>query len=769
MNNKILTCVCFLLIHIFSYSQNVTLSGFIYDSQSHERLINAMVYEANSRVVGISNEQGYYSIPFHKGLKEIKISLVGYTPDTFRLNLTKDTVLNFFLKENAVLGQVTVTGQSSRLSYNGSKVQVAQLSKLPAMGGEADVMKTLQFLPGVQSTSEGQAGFSIKGGDDYQNLVLLDGVPVYNSNHLFGFFSIFNEKAIQDITLYKGDFPAKYGGRLSSVVDIQTKEGNAKKFTGSVSVGLLAASADVEGPLINDKTTFFLSGRQSYLGFIADPIIKYFSGYEAANYGFGDINAKITHRFDQKNKLIFSFYRSYDFGQTSSKDAAFYFNQHESVNWGNSLSSLTWNRVINSKLFLNTLAHYSRYNYSSSNSYGQTDNNYYTSTQSDYQSTIHDIGINTNLTWFRSSAVTLKTGLGYTFQKFLPGVESYYSTNINSSGDPYQLTDTVGNLSNQSHEIDFYTDNDFQLRDNLMLHAGFRYVLYKNSRFYSHIEPRLNLEYSLGRAKFGLSYTLAHQYNHLLTTSEINQATDLWVPSTKDVKPERAIQYSFSVEYPLNNEFTVSAEAYCKVFHDLLAYKDGASYLTSTSWEEMVTKGRGNARGISFTLEKRMGHTTGWIAYTLSKAERRFDEINNGEPFPFSYAHRHDFKVVLLHQFSPRFDASCAWFYHWGNYVSYGTVMDEGEYIYLKRNGYELPAFHRLDLSLNYHIKKRKLEHVISLSVYNAYNRKNIYNIEFYNNYFFPSSNSYKEPIYFIKEKSLFPIIPSVTYRINFN
>ncbi|MDP4189887.1 MAG: hypothetical protein Q8905_17710, partial [Bacteroidota bacterium] len=340
-------------------------------------------------------------------------------------------------------------------------------------------------------------------------------------NHLFGFFSIFNEKAIQDITLYKGDFPAKYGGRLSSVVDIQTKEGNAKKIAGSVSVGLLAASADLEGPLINDKTTFFLSGRQSYLGFIADPLIKYFSGYDAANYGFNDINAKITHRFDNKNKLIFSFYHSYDFGQTSSSEAALYFNQHESVSWGNFLSSLTWNRVINSKLFLNTLAHYSRYNYASSNSYGQTDNNYYTSTESDYQSTIHDIGINSNLTWFRSSAITLKAGLGYTLQKFLPGVESSYSTNINSNGFPYQLTNTTGNLSNQSHEIDLYNDNDLQLKDNLMLHAGFRYVLYKNSRIYSHIEPRLNLEYSLGKTRFNLSYTLAHQYNHLLSTSEI--------------------------------------------------------------------------------------------------------------------------------------------------------------------------------------------------------------------------------------------------------
>ncbi len=760
-------CICFLLINLFAYSQNFTISGFIQDAQSKERLINATLYNINTQKVSISNEQGYYSTEVGKGLAVLKVSYVGYTPDTLRIQVKNDTFLICGLKSSNKINEVTVTGQSRPLSYNSENILASELAKLPVIASEPDILKTLQLLPGIQSTSEGQAGFSVMGGDDYQNLVLLDGVPVYNPYHLFGFFSIFNDKAIQDITLYKGDFPARYGGRLSSVLDIQTKEGNSDHLCGSASVGLLASSGNLEGPLFGQNTTFFVSARVSYLDIVAAPLIKYFSGYDAASYQFYDVNAKITHRFSNKDKLIFSFYNSYDYGSTSNADDFSYFFQDQSLSWGNWLGSVTWNHIINSKLFLYTISHYSQYNYFSGNSYDQEFNTSSSNTTSNYQSTIYDAGINTNLTWFHSSVLTMRAGIGYNLQIFRPGVESTYSSDLNSTGQLFNESNTVGNVLSMSNEIDCYSDNDIQIHKNLILHAGLRYTEYKNNVFYNNVDPRLNLEYFKERLKLGLSFTVAHQYNHLLTTSSISEATDLWVPSTTGVLPEEAMQYSLNSEYRLNNTYTLKGDLYYKTFNNLLAYQDGASYLSATSWQDVVTSGTGFSRGLCLTLEKKEGNTTGWITYTLSKTQRQFALINNGNPFPFDFDHRHDFKVVLMHKFSAKFEGSCTWVYHTGNYVNYGNVLDEGLYVYVSRNGYELPAYQRLDLDINYHVRKKNRESIFTFSIYNAYNNKNIYNIEYATNLYLNGVGP-NQPAYIVIQQSLFPIIPSLSYKINF-
>ncbi len=765
---KVLAYIYFLLLSILSYSQNLTLSGFIYDSQSKERLINATIYNIDAHSGCNSNEQGYYSLTVQKGLTILKVSYIGYSPDTFKIQIHTDTFIIFHLHPSDTIREITVTGQSSHLSYNAEKIQISVITKLPVIAGEADIMKTLQLLPGIQSTSEGQAGFSVMGGDDYQNLILLDGVPVYNPYHLFGFFSIFNDKALQDITLYTGDFPARYGGRLSSVLDIQTKEGNSDHICGSTSVGLLASSANLEGPLFNNKTTFFISGRISYLDFIAAPLIKYFSGYDAASYQFYDVNAKITHRFNNMDKLIFSFYRSYDYGQTSNADDYSYFIQDQSVSWGNLLGSITWSHIVDSKLFLNTIAHYSKYEYFSGNSYDQSFGNSSSTSQNKYQSTIYDAGLNLNMTWFNSSILTMRGGVGYTFQMFYPGVESSYSSNINSTGQLFQESNSVANMLSRSSELDCYSDNDIHVLKNMTLHAGLRYTIYQNAIIYNNLDPRFNLEYNSGKLKIGLSYTLAHQYTHLLTTSNIAEATDLWVPSTKGILPESSMQYSINSDYLLNKSFIIKGVVYYKKFTNLLAYQDGASYLTATSWQDVVTTGTGFSRGLSLTIEKKIGKTTGWITYTLSKTQRQFTLINNGNPFPFDFDHRNDFKFVLMHSFSTKLDGSLTWLYHTGNFVSYGNIMDEGMYVYVSRNGYELPAYQRLDLDLNYHIRTKKRESIITFGIYNVYNYKNIYNIEFFNNNILNGIGP-NQPAYIVIQQSLFPIIPSITYRINFN
>ncbi len=761
--NKILIYIYLIILNANLYSQKITISGFIYDTNSHERLIGATVYDNESHITLTSNQEGFYSVMVHKEKVSLRCSYVGYFPDTINLNLKKDTILTIFLKSSNELAEVTIAGESNPLSYNAVKIETRQLAKLPVMGGEPDILKSMQLIPGVQSTSEGQAGFSVKGGEDYQNLVLLDGVPVYNPYHMFGFFSIFNEKAIQDITIYKGDFPARYGGRLSSVLDIQTREGNSSRYCGSASVGLLAASANVEGP-INNKTTFFISGRQSYLNLLASPLIQYFSGYNTASYGFYDLNAKITHSFSNRDKLILSVYRSHDSGNTTDSEESFYFNEQDGVTWGNLLGSLKWNHIINSKLFLNTISHYSSYNYTSSSYYGQYDNSEYENTQTNYQSQIFDAGINTNLTWFQSTGCTWLTGAEYIHQTYIPGVTSSFNTNINSIGQPEQTENETGNLKSNSNQFDLYVQGDFRFLKKLELHTGLRYTMYKDIAIYNNIEPRFNLEYTFKKIKAGFSYTLANQYNHLLTTTQINEATDLWVPSTTGVPPEQSVQYSLNFERPVTGNYLARVELYYKTFSNLLAYQDGASYLNSSSWQDIVTEGVGYSRGITLTLEKKYGNTTGWITYTLSKTERRFDLINNGGSFPFDYDHRHDLKIVLLHHFSSRFDAGCNWIYHTGNYISFGNQMDPGQYIYVTRNSYELPVYHRLDIDLNYHIKKTNWEHIITLSIYNAYNHKNIYSIQYVYNEGFQNL-----PAYFIMEKSLFPVIPSLTYRINFH
>ena len=280
------------------------------------------------------------------------------------------------------------------------------------------------------------------------------------------------------------------------------------------------------------------------------------------------------------------------------------------------------------------------------------------------------------------------------------------------------------------------------------------------------MEPRLNLEYQSGKAKLSLSLIMAHQYNHKLTSSRISQATDIWVPSTHNYGPEKSMQYSLNGEYPLGENLVVSAEAYYKTFNNLVAYQDGASYLTTSRWDSMVTLGSGASRGISVTLEKKNGRNSGWVSYTLSKTTRRFDQINYGVAFPFAYDHRHDFKIVLLHRFSSRWDAGCAFLYHSGDHVTYGSVMDQMTYLYVKRNGYQLPAYQRLDVSLNYHIQSRRIEQIITFGIYNTYNQKNTYNIEFeFNDHWNSDPNG---PTYFVTQKRLFPIIPSLTYRINF-
>ncbi len=756
-------------------SQKVTISGYISDMSNTERLINATIISINNNRYCTTNDQGFYSLTLKKGTVALCVSYVGFSPMLTNFVANGDTVVNFALTPNSSIEEVVVTSDTRQLPPNIQKISISQIAKLPILVGEPDVMKTLQLMPGVQSGSEGHTGFYVKGGEDDQNLILLDGVPVYNPNHLFGFFSIFNERAIQDITIYQGNFPAKYGGRLSSVVDIQTKEGNGRKLSGSASVGALATTLNLEGPLLSNKTTFFVSGRISYLEFFATPIVEHFTRYNAAGYRFYDYNAKITHRFNNKHKLIFSHYRSIDYGftdesrQESAMAQVSNYQWQETTAWGNRIFSLAWNYAINPRWFLNTVANYSMYDY-----LYDTQNNFGSGTQTDMlynqaSSVITDKGIRTNLTWYASPKSTLRGGIGSNLLTFLPGVEVIRKSNLtiyDQLGHPINvdIDTTLGNTRISPIEVTAYIENEIKLGETFTFTAGLRYVNYHNHSMYQVLEPRINLAWRLGTAGLNASYAEASQFNHLLATSKISQSTDLWVPTTRIIKPEKSRQLSLSINYPLTKTVGFSAEAYYKTLSGLVEYQEGSSYFTSAaSWEDKVTFGKGKSYGLIFTLEKKTGKTTGWISYTLSKSVRQFNDLNLGQEFPFAYSRPHDFKLVLMHKFTDRLDASSTWVYHTGNNLTLGDVKYFGVFLYLQRNSYRLPDYHRLDVNVNYHFRAKHLEHSISLGTYNAYNRKNIYSLEYYHAYNYAIGDRY-----FVRERPLFPIIPSLTYRIKF-
>jgi outer membrane cobalamin receptor len=756
-----------------SLAQKITISGYVSDITNGERLIGAIIFSVNNNKYCITNEQGFYSLTMGENeTVSLQASYVGYDHLVTTFKLKADTVVNFLLSSTTTLNEVVVTSNISRLSPNIQKISIHQIEKLPVLVGEPDVIKTIQLLPGVQSGAEGHTGLYVKGGEDDQNLILLDGVPVYNPNHLFGFFSIFNERAIQDITVYKGNFPSKYGGRLSSVVDIQTKEGNGKKIEGSASIGALATTMNLEGPLFGNKTTFFISGRISYLELIGTPIVKHFTNYNSAGYRFYDYNGKITHRFNNKHKLIFSYYRSYDYGYTNEMrqetalSQASNYQWEETTEWGNHIFSLAWNYAITPSLFMNTLANYSIYGY-----LYKTKNQYGYGTQSDMlsnesSSSIKDKGLQSNLTWYNSPKSTLRAGIGYNLLTFVPGVDIIRLTNIeilDQFGNPINVNidTTLGHNKYQPIEFAAYIENEIKFGELITFTPGLRYVYYNNHCSFQEFEPRLNLNLRMGKADFNGSYTESNQFDHLLETSKVSQSTDLWIPTTKNIKPEKSRQISLSMEYMLSKGIEFSAEVYFKQLSNLVEYQEGASYYTTAiSWEDMVTFGTGKSYGIIFNFEKKYGNTTGWISYTLSKSLRKFAELNNGEEFPFAYSRPHDFKIILTHKFSERFDASCTWVYHSGNNLTFSNVKYFGYYLYLKKNSYRLPDYHRLDININYNFRSKHLEQNISLGAYNVYNHKNIYSLEYY--------YSGIDKRYYIRERPLFPIIPSLTYRIKF-
>jgi outer membrane cobalamin receptor len=763
-----------------AYSQEKqSISGYISDSKTGERLIGAHVYVKELKQGTATNLYGFYSLTLPKGEYDLQISYIGYKSISQKVKLEADQILNIDLQPSTDLEEVVVTAESSREEFRETLMSTNRLSMktvemLPVLLGEKDIIKTLQLLPGVQSGSEGSSGLYVRGGGPDQNLILLDGVPVYNSSHLFGFFSVFNSDALNSVTLTKGGFPARYGGRLSSVLDIRMKEGNMKKVTGDVSIGLISSRFNIEGPIKKDKTSFMLSARRTYIDILLMPLIKAQSDGNKAGYFFYDINAKINHKFSEKSRLYLSAYNgldkfysknndTYNIDDTKLKD-----NYDSNLNWGNRIAALRWNYILSPKMFMNTTATYSRYNFEmeyKSEYQNLTAENKIRDeiNQSKFLSNIEDYAVKFDVDYIPNPNHYIKFGLGNIFHKFRPGANQFKS---NTEKDV-----TVGAKNIDAKEFYSYIEDDIKINDVLKFNVGLHFAgLSVKDKNYFSLQPRISGRYLLNdRMSIKASYSRMNQFLHLLSNPTVGLPTDLWVPSTNKIKPELSDQYSLGYSTKLNDKFDFSVETYYKTIDNLIEYGDGTSFFgVDDNWENKIVVGSGEAYGIEFLLKKKVGKTTGWIGYTLSKSNRQFPNVNQGKSYPYKYDRKHDISVVFMHKFSKKFDIGANWVYGTGNAFTLGTEtysvrFPDGSERSVEnvpeRNNYRMHDYHRLDIGFNFHKQKKKTYRTWTISVYNAYSRKNPFFLYFKND----DRKGRK-----LKQVSLFPILPSITYSLKF-
>ncbi len=775
---KLLLLVCGTAL--VGQTKQYTISGYVSDAGSGEKLINANIYEPQGLIGSVSNTYGFYSLSLPAGQYTIVYSFVGFETQRLDVNLSQDKEININLAYATAIGEVTVVGGAvnNRLEDTQMSKEVITMEtvkSLPAFMGEADVIKTMQLLPGVQSGNEASSGLYVRGGGPDQNLILLDGVPVYNANHLFGFFSVFNTDAIKNLTLYKGGFPARFGGRLSSVVDIRMKEGNEKEFHGGVQLGLIASKFHLEGPIQKDKTAFHISGRRTYIDVLTRPLMP---KDDFGGYFFYDLNAKVNHKFSDRSRIYLSAYTGRDkaFSQYEDNYADEAFNDKSYMFWGNITTALRWNYVFSNKLFSNTTVTYSQYKFNVENEATSKENNQIVDeTYYKYKSGINDVSYKMEFDWYPSNAHEIKFGVNYIYHTFNPGVEAFRSKS--DYEQPYNRT--FGDDKIYGHEMNLFMEDNIQLADRLKANVGLHFSGFNvENSFYTSIEPRVSMRYlASDKITVKAAYSKMQQYLHLLSNSTIGLPTDLWLPVTDKIKPQLSHQYAVGAVYSPFATYTFSVEGFYKEMKNLIEYKEGASFFgSSVGWEDKVEKGDGRSYGMELLLKKETGKTTGWIGYTLSKSERQFDNLNFGEWFAARYDRTHDLSVVMSHKFSDKIDIGATWVFGTGNAITLATHdiqplqgEESNDYYYYSnnssvpyfesRNNYRMPNYHRLDFGVNFHKKKKHGMRTWNISVYNVYNRKNPFFL-----YLGTTDDGRKA----LKQISLFPILPSISYTYKF-
>jgi len=741
----------------------LTISGYVEDGESGERLIGASIYDALSGRGATTNEYGFFSFSLPPGPVRLHASYLGYRPEVSTLDLERDQFFRFQLYTSLVLEEVVVIAADSnahqqRLSaYAPERLLPSDISGLPLLAGEPDVVRTLHFLPGVQTGTDGIGGIFVRGGDAGHNLVLLDGVPVYNLAHGAGLFSIFNTDVIKHVRFTKGPFPARYGGRLASVLDVRTRDGNNQEFHGQGGLGLLAARLSLEGPIVRGKSSFLISGRHSlvnsYLAPVSRNLKKERGEQGAAKYSFYDLNAKFNFTLSERDRFYLSLYSGNDdflnFGKRSkhiglpgeagSMPVTFRHDlqYREGLRWGNQVAAFRWNHLFGPKLFSNLTLTYSKLGvdvgYATRDSLIQEQPMQLLGKSLDYgryRSSIEDIGARFDFEWTPGPRHRLRFGGQATYHRLQPGAVQYDEETEELLLDP----DASGSIYH-SLETALYLDDDIQLSETVLLNAGLRSAFWSADRTYFSLEPRLSVNWTPApRTNLYVNAGMHTQFLHLLSSSNFGLPTDLWVPTTGAIPPQRAVQAALGINRKVGRQYAIGAEAYYKRMDNLATYEDGAYFLDD--WRQNVTRGDGRAYGLELLLRKSEGRTTGWIAYSLSWTDRRFDNINEGQRFPFRYDRRHDLKIVLQHTFSERISISADWLFGTGLAFSFPQytydihypdipVDERGILVYNGKNDYRMPYYHRLDVAFNAVFPGSRFEQGLSLGFYNLYNRDN--------------------------------------------
>ena len=813
---KILTIRFCVLLAFCTAANAQTISGFVRDSTTDEALIGAtirLITPENTTFLGVTtNESGFFALNTGQQLTEIIVecSYIGYATQRLNISAAKDTILYIQMENTDTktkknkLKTVTITAERPIETKNEMgvvQIPMAQVHLMPRLFGEADIMRVLQLTPGVQGGREGTSALYVRGGTPDQNLVLLDESPLYYVNHLGGFLSVFDENAINSFKIIKGGFPARYGSRLSSVLDIRMKDGNTERIKGSFELGILTMKGFVEGPLTkNKKTTFFASVRRSNFDllsqayFLTKPDAEFKSFYTVY-----DINAKITHRFSERDRLSVTGYWGEDGVSlyTKAQLTNVITNSYNVINgfgrlaWGNGLINARHTHVFSSKLFGSASLGFTRFNYISDNK--QNQKLYADSTKKDlkfdvnsgfqFKSVVEDISLRTHLEYSHSSKLQSRVGGQFILHQFTPGAASYQSV---EQGKAYDST-----LQKQpiiAPEIQVYTEQEWQITPRLSTNLGLHfsaYTPYSNGvaqNTMSSLQPRAVFNYQLPKHRaLKASFARMTQYAHLLTNSGVGFPVDIWVPATERAPAQNSLQYSLGMVGSLPKKgLEWSVEGFYKTMDNLIDYSDGSTFFFGSSdWQDKIEiNGLGRVYGAEAFLQKKEGKTTGWLSYCYSVNERRFDNQNKGNWYPFRYDQTHAFSVAVQHQFSPKFALSASWTFHTGNaytlpnrsyyvptpntYIANPNEYTYGVFDYTSKNGFRMPAYHRLDLNFCIKTKKNKRgkQNEWNISVYNAYYNNNPY-------FIFIERQNFTNQIK-IKSFSLFPALPSFSFGYKF-
>lgn len=779
-----------------------TLSGFVKEEGSQELLPGVSVYIAGTPYGTVTNSYGFYAlrVPVTNDSLQVTFSAVSFISQYFTWVGSTDASRDVALVSATMLEEVNISASRQRRYVSQTpqmsrlEVPIHQVKKIPGFLGEKDVLKVLQLMPGVQKGTEGQAGLYVRGGGPDQNLVILDEAIVYNANHLFGFFSIFNSDALKSVELTKGGFPAQFGGRLSSVLEMNMKEGNKEKLAGEGGIGLISSRLTLEGPIVKGKSSFLISGRRTYVDILAKPLIAREQRGEEVKvnpgYYFYDLNLKLNYDFDRKNKLYVSGYLGQD--KFSVKEKGGGERMNAGLDWGNVTATLRWNHLINSKLFMNTSLIFSNFKFGVDNQLkGEREGGVEREFSLRYLSKIQDIGIKGDFDYYPHSNHSLRFGYQFTRHQFVPSALVLQGTLIENPIE--QSTEPENSL-----EGGIYIQDNWKIGEKTKLNIGLRGSIFTaDSLFYIRPEPRIAIAYQLAeQLSVKASYAGMNQYVHLLSNTGLGLPTDLWVPTTNRVKPQQSRQVAFGLAKDLEKPaLTLTLEGYYKHMDDILNYKEGASFLTfqgdganEVNWENSVTSGKGWSYGAEFLLQRSIGKLSGWIGYTLSWTYWKFPELNGGRIFFPRYDRRHDLSLVGLYELTPNIQLSAVWVYGTGNALTlpvatYDAILHAptGGMDYFphpamgnfyrrratefgEKNHFRAEPYHRMDISIQFIKKKKRFERTWDISFYNVYNRRNpfFYNIDSV----LEEGSATRKNV--LKRYSLFPIIPSVSYGFKF-